>query len=117
MEQNHSSIGTDKLFVYSIIGVLFHQRMKPSSSGTEGLGHWQRQSFINPHHKHAGNLRSFWRSPGYIPTSMLSEEEKAARRERVRLQVRASRMRKKLREAQQHIQSGFQLLPTTDSNE
>jgi len=46
----------------------------------------------------------------YVPTSMLSEEEKAARRERVRLQVRASRLRKKLRQAEESsntVQGGF----------
>lgn len=110
-----------KLFVY-FLGLGFIQRMMPSSTAKGAPG--QRQSknymYLLPTQELSQQLdaaRQTTKKKPYVPTSMLNENEKAARRERVRLQVRASRLRKKLRQAEDSLnrnQGEFYHFPKLD---
>ena len=104
------------VFLY-FLGLGTSGQMRAFSATNEADGHPQQKVFTHGvpipwFHTQASRQKPYRRN--YIPTSMLNEEEKARRRERVRLQVRQSRLRKKQRMAAEQLdagQEGFYDLP------
>lgn len=103
---------TDKAVSFSLGMMGFVQRKRPFSYAWPPA-HRQRSNYSMLSFGHGASVQKFQRK-AYVPTSLLSDAEKAERREKVKLQVRAFRQRRKLRQAQESSQTtmgGFHHFP------